>query len=387
MTNIICRLFIKDFENTSSPKVRARYGTVVSIVGILVNLLLFAGKFIIGTLTASLSITADAVNNLSDAGSSIISFISFKISSKPADREHPFGHARIEYIASMIVSFLVIFIGLSLFSESVKKVFGEGGKTDPSIAAIVVLAISILGKLWLFLFNRSIGKKINSSVMKAAAADSISDVLSSSAVLAATLIYRFTSIELDAYMGIIVALFIVNSGIKIFKEALDSILGTAPDALLVEKIKEIIFSHPGILGIHDLIIHNYGPGRCFVSSHVEVDGAEDIYISHDTIDNIEKDLALKLDVQAVIHLDPIAIGDPLTEKLRHDVQNITSQIDERITIHDFRIVPGNTHTNIIFDAAIPFELNKSNEEISSLLEQKIRELDQSFFAVITIDRQ
>lgn len=387
MTDLLCRLFVRDSDNTASSAVRARYGTLAGIVGIIVNILLFAGKFIIGTLTASIAITADAVNNLSDAGSSVISLISFRISSKPADREHPFGHARIEYIASMIVSFIILFIGVTLMKDSFVKIIFGGEKTDPSIAAIVVLSLSIIGKLWLFVFNRKLGKRINSAVMAATAADSLSDALSTAAVLAATIIYRIWGFELDAYMGVIVAVLILRAGVGICKESLDSILGSAPDEELVELIKETIFSHPEALGIHDLVVHSYGPGRCFMSCHVEVDGGKDIYASHDAVDNIERELSRDLGVQGVIHLDPIAVGDPLTDKLRADVYEIASDINEKMNVHDFRIVPGTTHTNLIFDVVVPFEVKMSDEEICCIIREKISEIDENYFAVITIDRQ
>ncbi|MBQ8004799.1 MAG: cation transporter [Clostridia bacterium] len=387
MTDLLCRIFIKDYEKYTDSTVRLRYGSLSGMVGIIVNLILFAGKFIIGTLSASIAITADAINNLSDAGSSVISLISFKISSKPADREHPFGHARIEYIASMIVSFLILFIGITLAKDSVVKIFFGGEKTDPSIAAIVVLALSALGKLWLFVFNRKIGMKIDSSVMKATAADSLSDALSTGAVLAATVIYRIFDIELDAYMGVIVSLLILRAGIGILREALDSLLGTAPENDTVERIKEIIFSHPEALGIHDLVVHNYGPGRCFASCHVEVDGSRDIYASHDAIDNIEKELNTELGIQGVIHLDPISVGDPMTDELRALVLDFVRNIDKRMNIHDFRIVPGTTHTNLIFDVVVPFEIKLSDVEIDSHIKEKINGYNSSYFAVITVDRE
>ncbi len=387
MTDILCKLFVRDYKNTSDIKVRSSYGSLAGIVGIIVNFILFAAKFVIGTLTSSIAITADALNNLSDAGSSVISLISFKISSKPADREHPFGHARIEYIASMTVSAIVLFIGITLLKDSAVKVFSGGRETDPSIAAIAVLALSILGKLWLFLFNRKLGKRINSSVMRATAADSLSDAMSTGAVLMATLIYRIWGIELDAYMGIIVAILIIRAGIGIFRDALNSILGTSPDPELVELIRETIFSHPEALGIHDMMIHSYGPGRCFLSCHVEVDGGKDIYESHDAIDNIEKELYRDLGVIGVVHLDPIAVGDPLTDELHTRIDEIVEEIDSRMGIHDFRIVPGTTHTNLIFDVVVPFEVKMSDSEVLDLIRKRIGELGENYFAVITVDRQ
>ncbi len=387
MTALLCRFFIKDRENTADVKVRTAYGTLAGIVGIIVNFFLFLGKMAVGLLTASIAITADAVNNLSDALSSVISLISFKISSKPADREHPFGHARIEYIASMIVSFIILFIGINLMKDSAVKIFFGDEKTDPSIVAIIVLIVSILGKLWLFFFNRKLGNKINSSVMRATAADSLLDSIATCAVLVSTIIYRFTDFELDAYMGVVVAVIIIRSGIGVFREAMDSILGTSPDGETIEKVKEIIFSHPESIGIHDLVLHNYGPGRFFMSCHVEVDGGADIYTSHDAIDNIEREIFEKLGVQCSIHLDPIAVGDPITDELKKEIQSIVTSIDERMNIHDFRVVPGTTHINLIFDVVVPFEVKESDEEIRAMISERVRSMEGNYFAVITVDRQ
>lgn len=386
LTELICRVFVKNHADVQNPRVRKRYGTLTACVGIFINILLFAGKFIVGTLTASIAITADAINNLSDAGSSVISLISFRIQAKPADKEHPFGHARIEYVASMIVSFLILFIGISLFRESLDKIIHGGEPTDPSLVAIIVLCASILCKLWLFLFNRRLGKKIDSSVMKATALDSLSDALSTSAVLAATLIYRFSGVELDAYMGLLVALFILWSGIKIFRETTDSILGGAPDGEVIDSIKKVVFSHPEAIGIHDIMVHSYGPGRFFASAHVEVDGAKDIYASHDAVDNMEKELSEKHGIQCVLHLDPIAVGDEKTDFLKTEALSAAHDIDERITLHDFRIVPGTTHTNLIFDLVVPFEEKRSDDEITELMQAGIAERQPQCFAVITVDR-
>ena len=387
MTELLCRIFIKDREKTELPSVRGAYGSLAGIVGIIVNILLFVGKIIVGTITSSVAITADAANNLSDAGSSVISLISFKISSKPADREHPFGHARMEYIASMIVSFIILFIGVTLIKDSAEKIFFGGEKTDPSIGAMIVLFLSVLGKLWLYFFNKKLGKKINSSVMKATAADSLSDAISTGAVLAATVVYRIWGVELDAYMGVIVALLILKAGVGIFRESMDSILGKAPEAETVDKIKELIFSFPQVVGIHDMVLHNYGPCRSFLTCHVEVDGKEDIYDSHDAIDNIEKELFRTFGIYGSIHLDPVAVGDPLTDRLKGELQQIVCEINVDMTIHDFRIVPGNTHTNLIFDAVVPFEMKMTDDEIISLLTEKIQNIDQNYFAVVTVERQ
>lgn len=389
MTDLICKLFVRENGQNpaESPALRRRYGTLGSVVGIVVNLLLFAGKITVGTLTASISVTADAVNNLSDAGSSVISLISFRLSAKPADREHPFGHARTEYVASMIVSFIIMLIGYELFADSLSKAINGGGGTHHTSVTLMVLGISIVMKLWLCIFNRKVGKKINSGVMRATAADSLSDAVATSAVLAAALISMTTKYDIDAYMGILASLFIFKSGIDIFRETYDSLLGTGPEDELVQNIERIILTHPEVVGIHDLMVHNYGPGRCFVSSHVEVDGSRDIFETHDAIDNIEKELSAALGVHCVIHLDPVAVGDGQVDALRQRTLESVREIDSRLNIHDFRIVPGKTHCNLIFDIAAPFELKMTDSELSEAAAEKIHREDGYYYAVITVDRQ
>lgn len=389
MTDLICKLFVRENGQNpaESPDLRRKYGTLGSIVGIIINLLLFAGKIAVGTLTASISVTADAVNNLSDAGSSVISLISFRLSSKPADREHPFGHARTEYVASMIVSFIIMLIGYELFADSLSKAINGGKETHHTAVTMIVLGVSILLKVWLCLFNRKVGKKINSGVMRATAADSLSDAVATCAVLIAAVISMTTKYDIDAYMGILASLFIFKSGIDIFRETYDSLLGTSPEEELVKNVERIILAHPEAIGIHDLMVHNYGPGRCFVSSHVEVDGSRDIFETHDAIDNIEKELSEALGVHCVIHLDPIAVGDEKVAALREKTLEIVKSVDERLNIHDFRIVPGTTHCNLIFDVAAPFELKIGDDELASTIADKIHREDGYYFAVITVDRQ
>ncbi len=311
MTKLICKLFIKNSEDINSPEVRRRYGTVVSIVAIALNLLLFIGKFTVGKLALSIAITADAVNNLADAGSSIISFISFKIASKPADRDHPFGHTRMEYVTSMIVAFLVINTAIDLVTDSVKSLIAGGGRSEFSIASVIVLGVSIFAKLWLCLFNRSIGKKINSSIMLANSADSLSDCLSTAAVLLSTVALFFFPMfpQIDAIMGIAVSVLIFISGIKIFLDAMNSILGKAPEPEVIENITKKVLAHEGVVGIHDMFVHSYGPGRNIISLHAEVDGAVNIFETHDMIDNIEKELAAEYGYVCTIHMDPIVTDD------------------------------------------------------------------------------
>jgi cation diffusion facilitator family transporter len=330
---------------------------------------------------------ADGINNLSDAGSAVISLISFKISEKPADREHPYGHARIEYVASMIVSFIILIIGYELFRESLGKIISPEAKTEFSIISVVVLVASIIIKLTLGLFNRAIGKRVNSEVMKATAADSFSDALATFGVLASTLIVRFTGFDADGYMGIIVAVIIVIAGIKILAEAKDFILGGAPDEEMVKSIREIVGRYPEALGIHDMYIHSYGAGNTVASLHVEVDGGEDIYKTHDVIDNIEKQIASELSVLCTIHMDPIVTDDERVSALRHEVLLKLREIDERINIHDFRFVEGDTHVNLIFDIVVPFELKLSTAEILKEAQNKVFEISENYFCVACVDRE
>lgn len=386
MTGLLCKLFIKDRENTRSPAVRRAYGTMVSSVGIAVNLLLSAVKLTAGLLSGSISITADAVNNLSDAGAQVVSLISFKISAKPADRDHPFGHARIEYVASMIVSFLILLIGFELLKDSVNKIINPVDvEYSPLIFAI--LALSVLAKIWLSLFNKKIAKKINSTVMRATSADSFSDALATGAVLVSGIITYYTDFRTDAYMGIIVAVVIMIAGIKILSETKNSILGSSPDPEVIEGIVEVTRQYPEILGIHDMVVHNYGAGNTIASFHAEVDGAENVFVTHDVIDNAEKKIWQELGIRATIHMDPIVTDDEKVDALRRLVAQTVQKLDGRITIHDFRFVEGHTHSNLIFDVAVPFEMSESDEEIKRRLDSLIAELDPNYFAVITVDRQ
>ena len=386
MTDLLPRLFVRDHQNTSDPKVRAAYGTLSGVVGIVLNLLLFVGKFIAGTVSGSIAVSADAFNNLSDAGSSIVSLVSFRIAAKPADRDHPFGHARIEYIASMIVSFLVLLVGFEIVSDSVKKIISRESTLIFSILTVTILSVSILAKLWLALFNYRLGKKIGSDVMRATAVDSLSDTLSTAAVLVATLIFRFTGLDIDAWVGLAVALFIFWAGIRILRETQNSLLGEAPVKEVTDAIDRIVSGYPAILGIHDMMIHSYGPGHSFASFHAEVDGADDVYESHDVIDEVERRIRDELSIVCTIHMDPINTDDDLTTELREETAELVREIDPRITVHDFRVVPGVTHTNLIFDVAVPFELKMTVLEIRDAVSEKIREKHETYYAVVTVDR-
>lgn len=385
MTELLCRLFVKNHQNTADPAVRRRYGTMVSTVGIVLNLLLAAGKFTAGMLFGAISITADAVNNLSDAGSQIISLVSFRIAARPADRDHPFGHARIEYVASMIVSFLILNIGWTLAKDSFDKI-RHPTETIFSWISVAVLAVSVLVKLWMFFFNRKIAAKIDSSVMRATAVDSLSDAGATSAVLVATLIYKFTSFDIDAYMGLLVAVLIMWAGIKILNETKNSILGEGPSEETVAQIMHVVEQYPDALGLHDLVVHNYGPGRVMASLHIEVDGAENVFRSHDMIDRMEHQLRNECGIEATIHMDPIVTNDPTIDRLRETTQHVVRSIDEHLMIHDFRIVPGDTHTNLIFDLAAPFEVKLTDAQLRQKVSEGIRAVEPTCNAVITVDR-
>lgn len=385
MSTFFARLFIRNWEKTGDPAVRRAYGTMVSVIGVIVNLLLASGKIVAGLLFSTVSVTADGLNNLSDAGSQLISLISFKISAKPADRGHPFGHARIEYVSSMIVSMIIVVIGVQLFRDSFDKIL-HPETPDTNWVVIVVLAVSIAAKLFLFCLNRMTGKRIDSSVMRATATDSLSDMAATGAVLLSTVLFLVTGINLDAWMGLAVSVMIVIAGLKIMNETKNSILGEAPSEEIVDRIRSVIAEYPEALGLHDLVVHNYGPGKVIASMHIEVDGAVDIYASHDMIDNIEKRLRTDCGIEATIHMDPIVTDDAQASALREATEAAVRSIDDRIRIHDFRFVRGTTHSNLIFDVAVPFEVPLSEDEVKSAVSEKVGELGRGYCAVVTIDR-
>lgn len=385
MTDYIIRTFIKDYYNVKDSGVRQTYGTVSSIVGIAVNVFLSLSKIVVGTIFNSISVMADGVNNLSDAGSNIISLIGFKISGKPADKDHPFGHARIEYLTGLVLGIVILLVGIELLKSSFNKVLNPE-KTIYSLAMIIVLFISVAGKLWLSRFYFNIGVKINSATIKAASMDSRNDVFATSAVLASALISLVSGFEIDGYMGIIVALFILYSGIGILKDILNPLLGEMPDVELISMLEKKILSYEGILNIHDLVVHNYGPNRYFATVHAEVDAKEDILKSHDLIDNIERDISKECDVNLVIHLDPIITNDPEINKLRCSTGKIVRAIDEKLTMHDFRVVKGETHTNLIFDVLVPVDYDMQPSELVKTIERAVKKENESYFAVVTIDK-
>lgn len=386
MTDLILRIFVRDHKNTEDPAVRDKCGGVAGAVGIVTNFLLFLMKIIVGTVFHSVSVTADAVNNLTDSGSSVVTLIGFKMASKPADEKHPFGHARIEYLSGVIVSFIVIFLGLQLGMSSIEKILTpEENALTP--VALVVLVISILAKLWQCLFYRKVGRMIKSESVEATSKDSRNDVIATSVVLLGAVITMLTGVNLDGYMGAAVALFIVFSGVQLTISTADPLLGQAPEGELVQTITEKMLSYPGIIGMHDLAVHNYGVGRCFASAHCEVDAKNDILVSHDLIDNIERDFSRDLGIHMVIHLDPVIVGDARTDALHCKVQSLVTALYPTVTIHDFRVIWGVTHSNIVFDAAVPFAVKDSDAVITQKLEAEIQKLDPDYRTVVTIDRR
>lgn len=384
MTKLLIKLFVKNHENVKDASVRTAYGKLSGWVGILCNILLCAGKFIVGFVSGSVSITADAANNLSDASSSIISLLGFKLAEKSADEEHPYGHARYEYISGFIVAVLVLVIGFELLKGSVEKIIAPTA-VEFSWVTVGVLTASILVKLWMMLFNMKIGKLISSSALEATAADSRNDSISTLAVLAATLVSHFASVELDGWMGILVAAFILYSGINLVRDAMSPLLGKAPDPEMVEDIREKVMSYDGVLGTHDLMVHDYGPGRIFASVHVEMAAERDVLESHDVIDNIERDF-LQQGLNLVVHYDPIVTSDSAVGDTRSEINEIVKQIDERLSIHDLRMVPGTTHTNVIFDCVIPPRFSMDENELKAEISRFVKVSHPDYFCVITVEQ-
>lgn len=385
MTDLILRTFVRDYKNTEDPAVREKCGRVAGLVGIVTNLMLFAAKILIGTLFRSVSITADAVNNLTDSGSAIVTMVGFKLASKPADEKHPFGHARIEYLSGVIVSFIVLFLGLELGMSSIDKILHPEQNILTS-AALIVLLLSILMKIWQCLFYRRVGKLIHSDAVAATAKDSRNDAVSTAVVLVGAVISLFTNVNLDGWLGAAVALFIIISGVQLILDTADPLLGQAPDEELVEKIREKILSYDGIIGMHDLAVHNYGVGRCFASVHCEVSADEDILESHDLIDNIERDFKTQDNITLVIHLDPVVTSDPRTTQVKERVEALCRAMYPHASVHDFRVVWGVTHSNLVFDIAVPFSVKDTDSEVRERMADAVKAIDPHFRAVITVDR-
>lgn len=384
MITLLSRCFIKNPENVQDPKVRQAYGVLCGGVGIALNLILFAGKFFAGLLSGSIAIMADAVNNLSDAGSSVITLIGFRMAGQKPDPHHPFGHGRIEYLSGLFVSIAILLMAAELIRTSCVKIF-HPEKILFSPLIVLILLISILVKLYMAFYNHGIGKKIGSATMQAAATDSLSDTLATSVVLIATLCSHFFDVLIDGYCGILVGLFILFAGIKAAKDTISPLLGQPPEPEFVQNIESIVMAHEGILGIHDLIVHDYGPGRVMISLHAEVPADSDILPLHDLIDNIEHELHRKLQCEAVIHMDPICTNDEETTQMREIVKEIVKEIDDRLCLHDFRIVKGPTHTNVIFDLVIPYKFDYTDAETVSLIQKKMQAYNSSYYTVIDVD--
>lgn len=382
MTDLIVKTFIKDHKNINDSKVRARYGILSGCVGIALNVVLCLMKFFVGSLTGSIAITADAVNNLSDAGSSAVTVFGFKMAGKPADRDHPFGHGRIEYITAMIVSFIILFMGIELAIQSVEKIRSPEN-VQFSLIGAVIIAVSILGKLWLAFFNKSLGRKIHSPAMTAVVADSISDIAATSITLIALILSNFfPNLHVDGWLGIVVACFVLKAGLDIFRDTLSTLIGKSPSKELVEALKKKILSYDHVSGIHDLIVHSYGPGRDFATVHVEMPSDLNVMVGHNIIDDIENDVKKEMGIDLTIHYDPIEVNNERVTELKEITENVVRKVNPELLIHDFRIVDGPMHTNLIFDVVIPYGFKESPKEIISEISSQISEINSSYFTVI-----
>lgn len=384
MITLLARLFLKP-DGKSEADLRKAYGVLCGAAGIGLNILLFLGKFFAGTLAGSIAITADAFNNLSDAGSSFVTMLGFQLAGQKPDSDHPFGHGRIEYLSGLGVSLLILLMGFELAKSSIGKILHpEPVEFDLLVLAILVVSIAV--KLYMFFYNHHLGKQLNSSAMLATATDSLSDSVATTAVLIATLVGHFSGLMIDGWAGILVALFILWSGFNAAKDTINPLLGTPPTHEFVEEIRDLVMAHPAIIGIHDLIVHDYGPGRVMISLHAEVSAAGNVLDIHDEIDNVEKELQEKLGCHAVIHMDPIAVDDGITADTRKRVQALVHCIDDQISIHDFRMVAGPTHTNVIFDAVVPFGFRLTDDVVAKKIQEAVRALDGNYYAVVTVER-
>lgn len=385
MTELLVKTFVKDYQNTEEAKVRTAYGVLASLVGIVCNLLLFVGKLAVGLVLHSVSVMADAFNNLSDAASSVIGFIGVKMAEKPADEEHPFGHGRIEYIAALIVSFLVIEVGFTFFKNAIAKIRTPEELSFNRISMGILLA-SVAVKLWLSFFNKKLGKRINSTVMQATATDALGDVVTTLATMGSILFFYFTKINIDGYVGLAVSLLVMWAGVGIAKDTLEPLIGQSVDPKLYREISEFVESYDGILGSHDLIVHNYGPTKSLASIHAEVPNNVDIETSHEIIDRIERDAAKKLGIFLVIHMDPVETADAQVAEVKAEVQEVLHQMDERLSLHDFRMVDGEKWINLIFDVVVPFSYGENDRpKLREAIEEEVRSLDERYHCVITFD--
>ena len=386
MTKLLVRLFVKEYENTKDSRVRERYGVLSGVVGIAVNVILSAFKIVFGKLTASISIYADGINNLFDAISSVISLVGFKISGKPADKDHPFGHGRIEYVSALILAFLIIHTGIDLLKDSISR-FSQPNAVVFSVPAAVVLVVAILMKIWLAAFNRKIGKAINSLTVDAVVTDSLGDIAATTCSLIALIASRYTFLPVDAFMGAVVALVIVYAGVDIVKGTLGPLLGEPPEKETVDELEKLVLSHDGVVGVHDLVLHTYGASKVMGSLHAEVPSDVDITVSHDLIDLIEHEIKTELGMEISIHMDPILVNDERTDSLKKYTIGLVKSISDKITIHDFRVVDGPTHTNLIFDAVLPYSLKMNDEDFKEKVSEMLSDDGKKYYAVINVDRE
>lgn len=385
MINFLIRRFVRDFQRPQDPVVRARYGTLSGVAGIALNLLLFALKCLAGAFSGSIAVIADAFNNLSDAGSSVVTLVGFRMAEAPADDEHPFGHGRIEYISGLIVSMAIMLVGVELLKSSFDKIL-HPQVTTLSALPFAILVVSILVKLWMSRFNRVLSQRIDSSAMRATAQDSLNDAIATTAVAIGILIAHFTDLMLDGYIGLLVALFILYAGVSTAKDSLSPLLGQTPDPDFVRQVKETVLSHPEVIGIHDLIVHDYGPGQCMISLHAEVRADEDILVLHDAIDHIELELRARFKCEATIHMDPVDVRDEATAHMRARVEVVVRGIDPALSIHDFRMVVSPSHTNLIFDVLVPHRFRMNQAQLSREIHARVQAMEGgTYFAVIRIE--
>ena len=387
MTDLIIKLFIKDHENTADPSVRASYGKTAGIVGIITNIILSAAKAVVGLIFGSIAVVADAVNNLTDALSSIVTLVGFHLAAKPADEKHPYGHARIEYLTGLFTALAMVLLAIELGVKSVKSIIALDG-SEYSLVTVIALALAVAVKLWQWRFYSKMGKKISSGTLKATSLDSRNDAFITLSVLLCTVIAKFVSVPwLDGAIGCVLSVVILVSGIKLVIETSNPLLGTSPDPELVSYISKKVLSYSGVLGVHDLVIHSYGAGATFVSIHVEVDSRADFLHSHDLADNIESDFRKHDRINLVVHLDPIVTDDERVTDLREKTAELLSSIDTRLSFHDFRVVFGPTHTNLIFDVSVPVGVTIDDDDLRAKIKSSVKTLDAAYFAVVTVDRE
>lgn len=384
MISLLAKWLIPNRDKVENSEVRRAWGSLCGFMGIALNLLLFAGKLAAGALSGSIAVTADAFNNLSDAGSSVVTLLGFRLAGKKPDADHPFGHGRMEYVSGLAVAGLILLMGAELAKSSVEKILRPESVSFSWLAAAILL-VSIGVKVYMYLYNKAVGKKIRSAAMAATASDSLSDTAATAAVLLAMLVGHWSGVQLDGWTGLLVALFILWSAVQAARDTVSPLLGQTPDPLLVKEIEELVMAHDAVVGVHDLVVHDYGPGRRIISLHAEVPADGQVLALHDVIDNIEAELSRKLHCEAVIHMDPVVVGDPQVDALHEKVAALVRTIDPRITIHDFRIVPGATHTNLIFDAVIPFDERLTRPQVAAQICQLVQGLDGRYRAVVKIE--